>query len=99
LTLRFNPKALAQLTPSNGGDPIMQVATGASEFAIRSRIRIFHGPSGSLLEKSWTPPRLKEQSFDAIVDFNAPLTGNLRIFERQKSARLDEFGAQARRGY
>ena len=85
LTLRFNPKALAQLTPSNGGDPIMQVATGASEFAIRSRIRMFPRTEWELLEKSWAPPRLKEQKFDAIVDFNAPLTGNLRIFERQKS--------------
>jgi cholesterol oxidase len=85
LTLRFNPKALAQLTPSNGGDPILQVATGASELAMRSRIRIFPRADWELLEKSWDPPRLKEQKFDAIVDFSAPLTGNLRIFERQKS--------------
>ena len=48
----------------------------------------FQDQSGSSFEKSWTPPRLLEQKLDAIAEFSAPLTGSLRIFERQNSCRL-----------
>ncbi|MEY9137102.1 cholesterol oxidase [Bradyrhizobium diazoefficiens] len=88
LTLRFNPTRLAQLTPSNGGNPTVQVATNMSEFMVRSRIRIFPKPEWDLLENGWTPPRSLEQKLDAIACFSAPLTGSLRIFERQKSCSI-----------
>ncbi len=86
LTLRFNPKALAQLTPSNGGNPTLQVATEASDIVHRSRIRIFSRMEWESLEKSWAPARLKEQELDAKAEFSAPLTGTLRVFERQESS-------------
>jgi cholesterol oxidase len=88
LTLRFEPVALAQLTPSNGGYPNVQVAENMSEFMVRSRIRIFPSTEWELLEKGWTPPRLLEQKLDAIACYSAPLTGTLRILERQKSCSI-----------
>lgn len=88
LTLRFSPTALAQLTPSNDGNPIVQVATNMSEFTVRSRIRIFPRTEWDLLEKGWTPPLLLEQKLDAIACYSAPLTGSLKIFERQKTCSI-----------
>ena len=88
LTLRFLPTALAQLTPGNGGNPVVQVATNMSEFTVRSRIRIFPRTDWDLLEKGWTPPRLLEQKLDAIACYSAPLTGSLQIFERQSSCSI-----------
>ncbi|MCK1642954.1 alpha/beta fold hydrolase [Bradyrhizobium sp. 157] len=86
LTLRFSSAGLAQLTPSNGGNPTLQVATDTGDFKVRSSIRIFPLDKWERLQKSWTPPRLLEQELDAIADFSAPLTGSLRIFERQHSS-------------
>ena len=86
LTLRFSPTALAQLTPSNGGNPTLVVATDMSESTVRSSIRIFPLIEWNELQKCWTPPRLLEQKLDAIADFNAPLTGSLQILERQSSS-------------
>ncbi|MDA9528431.1 hypothetical protein ACM42_08280 [Bradyrhizobium sp. CCBAU 25338] len=85
LTLRFRPRPLAQLSPSNGFNPTVQVATDTADFKVRSSIRIFPLIEWKQLQRSWTPPRLLEQKLDAIADFSAPLTGSLRIFERQKS--------------
>jgi cholesterol oxidase len=86
LTLRFRPRALAQLTPSNGGNPSVQVAPDTADSKVRSSIRIFPLIEWGELQKRWTPPRLLEQELDAIADFSAPLTGSLRIFERQNSS-------------
>ena len=86
LTLRFSSTALAQLTPSNGGNPTMQVAIDTGDLKVRSSIRIFPSDKWEQLQRSWTPPRLLEQKLDAIAEFSAPLTGSLRIFERQSSS-------------
>jgi cholesterol oxidase len=88
LTLRFSSTALAQLTPSNGGNPTMQVAIDTGDRKVRSSIRIFPSDKWERLQKSWTPPRLLEQKLDAIAEFSASLTGSLRIFERQNSSVL-----------
>jgi cholesterol oxidase len=88
LTLRFEPVALAQLTPSDGGEPVVKVAEDMSEFMVRSRIRVFPRAEWESLDKRWTPPRLLEQKLDAIACYSAPLRGTLRIFERQKSCSI-----------
>jgi len=88
LTLRFAPKALAALTASNGGDATVELATGVSDLPLRSGIRIFPQAEWQALEDSWDPPALKEQKLDAITEFSAPLTGRLRILERQPSSAL-----------
>ncbi|RJG40567.1 hypothetical protein D3Y55_25140 [Mesorhizobium sp. DCY119] len=85
LTLRFRPKALADLAPGNGGDATFQVATDQSELVARSAIRIFPRFEWEELEKSWDPPALREQKLDAVAKFNAPLTGSLKVLERQAS--------------
>ena len=64
------------------------VATDTADFKVRSSIRIFPVIEWEQLRKNWTPPRLLEQKLDAIADFSAPLTGSLRIFERQNSCGL-----------
>ncbi|ANN58232.1 hypothetical protein A9174_16750 [Mesorhizobium loti NZP2037] len=85
LTLRFGPTALADLTPSNGGDPTLNVATDQSELLSRSMIRMFPQTDWDLLEKSWDPAGLREQKLEAIAEFSAPLTGTLKVLERQKT--------------
>ncbi|TPJ52335.1 alkaline phosphatase D family protein [Mesorhizobium sp. B2-6-4] len=85
LTLRFSPMTLADLTPSNGGDPTLDVATDQSELLARSMIRIFPQPTWDRLEKSWDPAGVREQQLDAIAEFSAPLTGTLKVLERQKT--------------
>ena len=72
LTLRFSPKALAQLTPSNGGNPTVQVATDMSEFMVRSRIRIF--------------PRIEWKQLREELDSAAP-AGTEAGRDRRTSAR------------
>ncbi|WP_244491175.1 alkaline phosphatase D family protein [Paramesorhizobium deserti] len=92
MTLRFLPKALADLTPSIGGDPVLKVAADQSDPVARSAIRIFPRAEWEMLEKSWDPPGLREQKLDAIAHFSAPLTGGLRVFERQRSWALGRIG-------
>jgi len=41
LTLRFEPTPIAHLLPSDGGHPVLRVATDETEPALLSRIRIF----------------------------------------------------------
>ena len=90
LTLRFAPKALGALAkpPIDGGDPVVHVATDQTELAVRSRIRIFDANDWQQIERTYAPPRIKEQQIDAIVEFSAPLSGTLRIFERRKTRAL-----------
>ncbi|OCP35236.1 alkaline phosphatase D family protein [Ensifer sp. LC163] len=88
LTMRFTPTTLGQLTPNNGSHPIIRVATEVPARAIRSQIRIFPRDTWEALEKTWLPLHLKEQKLDAAVEFSAPISGSLRIFERQRSTVL-----------
>ena len=85
LTLQFNPKVLADLTPSNGGDAMLKVATDQSDLLARSAIRIFRQDEWSHIEKTWEPPALREQKLDAIVKFSAPLSGTLKVLQQEKS--------------
>lgn len=85
LTLRFRPKAFGDLTPSNGGDATLNVATDQSELLARSMIRIFPQFDWDRLEKIWDPAGVREQQLDAIAEFSAPLTGTLKVLERQKT--------------
>ncbi|MGE6784271.1 alpha/beta fold hydrolase [Ensifer adhaerens] len=85
LTLRFEPKALIDLAPSNGGDGTLKVATDATVPLARSMIRIFPADQWENLHKTWAPAGLKEQKLEAIAVFTAPLTGSLRVLERQSS--------------
>ncbi|MDP9631042.1 UNVERIFIED_ORG: choline dehydrogenase-like flavoprotein [Ensifer adhaerens] len=88
LTMRFTPTRLGQLTPNNGGHPILRVATEVPDRAIRSQIRIFPREVWETLETTWLPLHVKEQRLDAAVEFSAPISGSLRIFERQESTLL-----------
>ncbi|HLF11487.1 MAG TPA: GMC oxidoreductase, partial [Gammaproteobacteria bacterium] len=90
LTLRFDPKALAALAkpPSDGGNPVLHVATSQSETMVRSKIRIYDAVLWEQIEKQYAPARRTEQKLDAIVLFSAPVSGSLRIFERQKTRAL-----------
>ena len=90
LTLRFVPKPLAELSrpPSDGGNPVLQVATDQSELAVRSRIRIFAEDAWRILERSWDPAEIREQQLEALAKFSAPLSGSLKVFERQRSKPL-----------
>ncbi|NUS71127.1 MAG: alpha/beta fold hydrolase, partial [Ensifer adhaerens] len=85
LTLRFEPKALADLAPSNGGDGTLEVATDASVPLARSMIRIFPADQWDNLHQTWAPAGLQEQKLQAIAVFTAPLTGSLRVLERQST--------------
>lgn len=85
LTLRFEPKALADLAPSNGGDGTLEVATDASVPLARSMIRIFPADQWDNLHQTWAPAGLMEQKLQAIAVFTAPLTGSLRVLERQST--------------
>lgn len=88
LTMRFTPTTLGQLTPNNGSHPIIRVATEVPDRAIRSQIRIFPREVWETLERTWLPLHVKEQKLDAAVEFSAPISGSLRIFERQQSSVL-----------
>lgn len=88
LTMRFTPTTLAQLTPNTGGQPILRVATELPDRAIRSQIRIFPRDVWEKLETTWLPLHVREQKLDAAVEFSAPISGSLRIFERQQSSVL-----------
>jgi len=87
LTLRFAPKALAELSrpPSDGGNPVLQVATDQSQLLVRSRIRIFKEDDWKILERSWDPAEVREQQLEELAVFSAPLSGSLKVFERQSS--------------
>jgi len=85
LTLRFLPREVADLTPGNGGNPVLQVATDQAELVARSAIRVFPRTEWEELEKSWDPAGLREQKLRAIAEFSAPLTGNLKVLERRQS--------------
>ncbi len=86
LTMRFTPTPLLQLTPSNGSHPILSVATEVPDRAIRSQIRIFPRNVWETLESTWLPLHVKERRLDAAAEFSAPISGSLRIFERQQSS-------------
>ncbi|RDL47058.1 Cholesterol oxidase [Ensifer sp. M14] len=86
LTMRFAPTSLLQLTPSNGSHPIIPVATEVPDRAIRSQIRIFPRDVWETLETTWLPLHVKERRLDAAAEFSAPISGSLRIFERQPSS-------------
>lgn len=86
LTMRFTPISLLQLTPSNGSHPILRVATEVPDGAIRSQIRIFPRDVWETLETTWLPLHVKERRLDAAAEFSAPISGSLRLFERQQSS-------------
>ncbi|GGC91063.1 alkaline phosphatase D family protein [Chelatococcus reniformis] len=88
LTLRFRPKAVADLIPGRGGEPVLEVAGDQSSALARSEIRIFPQADWEMLEQTWDPPRLREQKLDAMAVFSAPLTGRLKVFERQERSAL-----------
>lgn len=88
LTMRFTPTSLSQLTPNGGGQPSLRVATELPDRAIRSQIRVFPEDIWRQLETTWLPLHVKEQKLDAAVLFSAPISGSLRIFERQQSSVL-----------
>lgn len=88
ITLRFKPKLLAELTPSNGGKPVIEVRDDASEPLARSMIRIYPQQKWQDLEQRWAPPSLKERQLDEIVEYSAPLTGTLAVMERQETCLL-----------
>jgi cholesterol oxidase len=96
LTLRFAPKVMADLgrPPQDGGDGVLQVAIDAG--AIASRIRIYDETTWQLMERRWTSERRFEEELESIALFSAPLTGTVRVFERQKSRKLARIFRAAR---
>lgn len=84
LTLRSKPKEVTALTPE-GGDCTLLVDSRQDDILARSRIRVFEPDRWQELDRSWSAPGLKEQALDAIALFNAPLSGSLKVLERQRS--------------
>ena len=87
LTLRFEPKNLADMSPGNGGDPVLTVAPNLPGNAnpAESMIRIFPRADFEKLEGEWHPHGVREELLDAMTLYKAPLTGRLKVFERQPS--------------
>jgi hypothetical protein len=87
LTLRFVPKPVRDLArpPQNGGNPVLDVATDMAPGAIRSQIRIYDQVVWEAMERLWTPAKRFEKELDDIALFSAPVTGSVRVFERQPS--------------
>ena len=89
LTLRFAPKDVTELArpPQDGGNPVLHVATDAGN-GIASRIRIYDAALWDLMELQWTPDKVFEKRLESMSLFSAPLSGSLKVFERQKSMAL-----------
>ena len=86
LTLLFRPQQASALHPAQGGDGVLQVSSSPTDPLARSMIRIFDKKQWDGLERSWDPPALREKKLDAIAEFRAPLTGTLKVFEREATS-------------
>ncbi|MEL6464238.1 MAG: alpha/beta fold hydrolase [Pseudomonadota bacterium] len=87
LTLRFSPKPIAELSPATGGNATLSVSDGSSNPDVQSTIRIYADDiHWQTLNKTWHPHELREQKLDQIALFKAPLTGTLKVLERQGSS-------------
>ncbi len=86
LTLRFEPRNIGHLSPGNGGNPVLDVsANWSGGKKVRSMLRIFPKSQWEALEKQWRTHTAREAELDGMALYKAPLTGTLRIFERQQS--------------
>ncbi|MDX0605527.1 hypothetical protein GOD78_30880 [Sinorhizobium medicae] len=82
ITLRFEQTELAKLISGASSSATLKVSETSTP-SVRSMIRIYPVKKWNLLQQSWAPSGLKEDQFDEAAEFSAPLTGTLRIFERQ----------------
>ncbi|MGO7956467.1 alkaline phosphatase D family protein [Rhizobium leguminosarum] len=82
ITLRFEKTEIAKLISVASSSATLKVSETSSP-SVRSMIRIYPVEKWNLLQQTWAPSALKEDQFDEAAEFSAPLTGTLRIFERQ----------------
>ncbi|MBY3139022.1 alkaline phosphatase D family protein [Rhizobium laguerreae] len=82
ITLRFEKTEIARLISDANSSANLKVSETTTP-SVRSMIRIYPVEKWNLLQQTWAPSALKEDQFDEAAEFSAPLTGTLRIFERQ----------------
>lgn len=89
LTLRFKPKALADLAhaPHDGRKALLEVDAGDGDAVTASRVRIYDEAAWRELHEQRQPAMYTEQQLDGIALFDAPLAGRLTVLERQPSRR------------
>ncbi|WP_371811959.1 alkaline phosphatase D family protein [Ruegeria sp. R13_0] len=86
LTLRFAPKQIADLSPATGGDCTLSVSVDPSNAHLQSTVRIYADDDNwKSLNDSWDPPELREEKLNELAVFKAPISGTLKVFERQSS--------------
>ncbi|MFA3918912.1 alpha/beta fold hydrolase [Ruegeria hyattellae] len=85
LTLRFKPKPVQDLNPGAQGDCTLVLSEDELDPLTRSEIRIFRKDDWEPLSKTWSPPMWRERELDAIAILRAPLTGYLKVLERESS--------------
>ncbi|WP_171236460.1 alpha/beta fold hydrolase [Ruegeria sp. HKCCA6837] len=85
LTMRFEPKPVQTLNPGQPGLPVLDVSTSTDERSIQSEIRVFDKDEWDELARKWDPPTVRELKLDAMAKFRAPLSGTLKVLEREDS--------------
>ena len=96
LTLQFEPKAVQDLNPALQGDGTLIVADNTVSPVTRSEIRIFKKSQWDDLFRKSDPPAWRERKLDALAIFRAPLTGTLKVLEREKSSVVGRLWRAAR---
>lgn len=88
LTLRSEDKTVAELTtpPGQGGNPELRVDTTRRDAVTDSRIRVYDAQDWTRINLERVSARTMERQLEAACLFEAPVSGTLRVLERQRSS-------------
>ncbi len=96
LTLQFDPKAVQDLNPALQGDCTLIVADNRDSPVTRSEIRVFEKSQWDDIFRKSDPPAWRERKLDALAKFRAPLTGTLKVLEREQTSAIGRLWSAGR---